>query len=139
MSSMVPLFGPSYAYEAVVDRVVDGDTLDLTIDLGFRTFTRQRVRLYGVDTPEVYGVKKGSEEYLAGKAASDFTKRWVDELNDLEVLIRSHDGKPFGQGKYGRWLVEVWSRDPGEDCQGAPEESLNDALVEAGHAVRVEY
>lgn len=119
-----------YQYNAIVERIVDGDTLDLLIDLGFRTFVKQRVRLYGINTPETFGVKKGSAEYEAGKAATRFVYSWLDGEGS-EVSIQSHDGKPLGQGKYGRWLVEVLlPNDP---------VSLNDALVEAGHAEWVEY
>jgi micrococcal nuclease len=129
-----------WEYNAGVLKVVDGDTLDLEVDLGFRTFQRVRVRLYGIDTPETYGVKKESEEYIAGIAAKGFVERWLANLiastNGTEwqpapVTIRSHDGKPIGAGKYGRWLVEVYPRDGGD--------SLNEELVENGHAERVVY
>jgi len=135
---------PTYVYKASVVRVVDGDTLDLFVDLGFRTWQKIRVRLYGVDTPETYGVKKESAEYEAGMAAKKFVEQWlglvIEEsneqychiiLNPSPVTIRSHDGKELGQGKYGRWIVEVMRED--DDC------SLNEALLDEGHAVAVRY
>jgi micrococcal nuclease len=113
--------------------------LDLFIDLGFCNWSKQRVRLFGLDTPETYGVKKESEEYAKGKAATAYVSEWLDqhapdgllsEANWGPVLITSHDGKDFGQGKYGRWIVIVHS------MRG---ESLNRALLESGHATAIEY
>ena len=52
-----------YKYKATVGRVVDGDTVDVVIDLGFKITTNQRIRLEGINTPETYSVKKDSEEY----------------------------------------------------------------------------
>lgn len=122
-----------YVYDATVLRVVDGDTLDMMVDLGFRTFTKVRVRLYGVNTPETFGVKKESEEYKAGIAARVYVEGWFAEhvYPGSPVLIKSHDGKPLGQGKYGRWLAVVFPKDGGA--------SLNEMLVREGHAESVTY
>ena len=49
----------SYRYRAELDRVVDGDTLDVVIDLGFYIRIKERIRLEGMDTPEIYGVPPG--------------------------------------------------------------------------------
>jgi len=65
-----------YEYRARLVRVVDGDTYDLTIDLGLRVQTKARVRLRGVDTPETYGVRRGSDEWTRGRAAKDFVLEW---------------------------------------------------------------
>lgn len=118
-----------YTYDATVKRVVDGDTLDLLVDLGFRTFVEVRVRLYGIDTPECFGVKKESEEYAKGKAAQKHAHDWC--LRNREVLIKSHDSRPLDKGKYGRWLAVVLPKDGGR--------SLNEELEATGHAVRVSY
>ena len=127
---------PQFIYNADVTRVIDGDTLDLDVDLGFKVHVRVRVRLFGIDTPETYGVKKESEEFKAGTEAKAFVLDWLD-LQAGEscaprapVVIKSHDGKPIGQGKYGRWLVEVFP-----DAGG----SLNEELVRMGHAEVVKY
>ena len=131
---------PHYTYVAKVLRVVDGDTLDIMCDLGFRTFKKVRVRLYGIDTPETYGVKKDSEEYARGKVATEFVEEWLGLKPDAitgfksgsgEVIIRSHDGKPLGQGKYGRWLCDVIK--PGVAL------TLNEALIKNKLAEAVEY
>lgn len=133
---------PNYEYLAVVTRVVDGDTLDVTIDLGFRVFSKQRIRLYGIDTPEIYGVKEGSEEYKKGAFAKAAAIEWLDEYADVSdgdktgvwtVILNTYDGKPLGQGKYGRWLATVWPADRGT------RESLNEYLVGEGHAERKDY
>ena len=130
-----------FEYAATVKRVVDGDTMDLTIDLGFRILTQVRCRLLGVDTPETYGVKKGSEEYQKGMAAKSFVKDWLHDHGEgyietsdghtlARIVVRSHDGGPPRAGKYGRWLVEVM---PFATVLGSI--SLNQALIQAGHAV----
>lgn len=103
-------------HPADVDRVVDGDTIDLMVELGYGMYTKQRVRLARVDTPEVYGVKHSSEEYQPGLEASKFTKEWLSKANG-RVIVQIVDGK----GKYGRWIAEIYS---------PYGESLNDALVE---------
>ena len=128
--------GPQFIYNADVTRVIDGDTLDLDVDLGFKVHVRVRVRLFGIDTPETYGVKKESDEFKAGMAAKAFVLEWLDGLAGescaarAPVVIMSHDGKPIGQGKYGRWLVDVFP-----DVGG----SLNEELVRMGHAEVVKY
>ena len=116
-----------YEYRAEVVRVVDGDTLDLIIDLGFRTYVRDRVRLYGIDTPETFGVKKDSEEYASGMAA----KLRLEELLSLDdngvLKVVTHRDK---KGKYGRWLVELFVDLPGDGGSV----HVNQTLVEEGLA-----
>jgi micrococcal nuclease len=133
-----------YKYKARVSRVVDGDTLDLTIDLGFRTFVKQRVRLYGIDTPEIHGVKRDSEEYQKGKEAQAAVINWLDDVAPIdvgdpqgkwEVFLLSYDGKPLGQGKYGRWLAVIHAPSANPEM----EQCLNDFLVAEGHAAIKTY
>jgi len=124
-----------YEYAIEVERVVDGDTLDLHVDLGFKVGVRVRVRLHGVDTPETYGVKKHSEEWEAGVRAKAFVEHWLATQVEQgrRLVMRSHDGKDLGTGKYGRWLATIDSYGGGT-CR-----VLNDLLVEEGHATRVDY
>lgn len=97
-----------YQYSAVVQKVVDGDTLEIDIDLGLSVWVRgERVRLYGVNTPEVYGVKKGSPEWDEGQKASIFVKEIVRK-NDQVIVETLKDQK----GKYGRYLVVIYIRLP---------------------------
>jgi len=120
---------PSHACEVTVAkvvhtgevvRVVDGDTLELRVDLGYRVTVSDTFRLVGVDTPERYGVKKGSPEYVAGIAASDYVKQWVAD-HGPRVLVYGGEER----GKYGRWLARVCAY-PGTPC-------LNDDLITSGH------
>lgn len=132
-----------WEYNAHVVRVVDGDTLDLRVDLGFTVLVKIRARLHGVDTPETYGVKKGSEEYKAGMLSKQYVEDWLkgfpgegSDNSYLPVKIRSHDGSALGTGKYGRWIVEVFRRDDDPDIDAR---CLNEELVEQGLAETVEY
>lgn len=89
--------GPQYVYRvAKVDRVIDGDTVDLLIDLGFNIFTKQRIRFAGIDTPELRG---GTDESKARARAA--AARVEDLLSSGEVFVRTEHDKT---GKYGRYL-----------------------------------
>tara|TARA_R110000744_G_scaffold57099_4_gene120199 strand:- start:1331 stop:1702 length:372 start_codon:yes stop_codon:yes gene_type:complete len=107
-----------YIYGAKLLRVVDGDTADCMIDLGFDTWVKARLRFRGVDTWEKRTRDKA--EKVKGLAASAFTKEYL-EKNDGNFTIQS-----YGKGKYGRILAEIYIE--GED------KSLNDLLIENGHA-----
>lgn len=116
-----------YNYKALVDRVVDGDTIDVTIDCGFSVYVKERIRLAGIDTPETYGVKKGSEEYLKGMEAKTFVE---DLIMGLNVSIETLKDK---KGKYGRYIARIYiMEDDARIC-------LNDVLVEKGLAKSVTY
>jgi len=127
-----------WEYYAKVLKVVDGDTLDLRVDLGFTASVDIRVRLHGINTPEIHGVKQESLEYAAGLAAESFVIDWLVEaakglgtVLDAPVRIVSHDGDKLHTGKYGRWIAEIY--------RDGDLVSLNAALVGAGHAELVEY
>ncbi len=115
-----------FVYGVTVLRVIDGDTLDLDIDLGFSIkLAGQRVRLLRVNTPE----RKGTTR-KAGDAAWRFATKWLD--SHLSVVIRSRKIEP-GKGEkdsFGRYLVEVY----GVDHTGQ-QKCLNDALLDSGNAV----
>ena len=70
---------PCYRYRARLERVVDGDTIDVLIELGFYVTLRERVRLEGIDTPEIYRVPKDSEEYKKGMEAKEYVERRLNE------------------------------------------------------------
>lgn len=91
-----------YTYKALCRRVVDGDTVDLDIDLGLDAHRYERVRLFGIDTPETYGVKKDSEEYQAGMKAK---ARVAELITSRELWIDTRQDKT---GKYGRYLATIW-------------------------------
>ena len=107
-----------FRYGAKLLRVVDGDTADVMIDLGFSTWVKARLRFKGVDTWEKR--TRNLEEKAKGLLASEFTKKYL-EMNDGKFEIQS-----YGKGKYGRVLAEIFI--DGE------EKSLNDLLIENGHA-----
>ena len=107
-----------YRYGAKLLRVVDGDTADVMIDLGFDTWVKARLRFKGVDTWEKRTRDKA--EKVKGLAASAFTKKYL-EMNDGKFTIQS-----YGKGKYGRVLAEIFI--DGEET------SLNKLLIENGHA-----
>ncbi|CAM5236206.1 Endonuclease YncB(Thermonuclease family) OS=Streptomyces griseomycini OX=66895 GN=FHS37_006624 PE=4 SV=1 [Streptomyces griseomycini] len=98
-------------YPATLQHLVDADTYDLNIDLGFGISTRQRVRLLGLNTPE-----KNAPE---GKAAKAWAADWFTQ-HAPGLVVRTHHKE-----KYGRWLATITAAD------GA---SLNSALLDAGHA-----
>jgi len=92
-----------YSYEAELINVVDGDTYDFQVDLGFNTYKKMRVRLLEVDTAEIYGVKMESEEYKRGQRQKEFA---TDKLNSADTIVLK-TYKNNETGKYGRYLAEV--------------------------------
>ena len=83
---------------------------------------RQKLRLLGVDTPELRGSTR-----VAGRAARDFVREMLP--GNGEVLLKTHKGRK--KGKWGRWLCELW-------IEKGPQQlvCVNDELLRAGHAVR---
>lgn len=115
-----------YTYKATVERVVDGDTIDLIIDLGFKITTFQRIRLRGINTPETYRVKKDSEEYKEGMQAKAFVLERITNNNNQVIVETDKD-----VGKFGRYLGLIRLADS--------EQTLNDELVEKGFAEYKSY
>lgn len=109
---------PSYAYEAVVERVIDGDTIRAVIDVGFGTQVREKLRLRGLDCPEI--------ETEEGKLASDFVKARLKPGSG--ILLKT---TPSGD-KYGRYVADVYFADP-----KGREVYLNNLLLGEGLAVLV--
>ena len=106
----------AFVYNATLDRIVDGDTFDCVISLGFDVYLhKQRVRLSGIDTPE--SRTRDLEEKKLGLAAKERLK----ELCKGKFKIKS-----LGKGKYGRILGIPYTEDGKDICQ---------ILVDEGHAV----
>ena len=105
-----------YFYNAEVTRIVDGDTIDVIIDLGFNIWIKERLRLYGLNTPETR--TKDAEEKEKGLKAKKYVENQINSNSGM-VQIQS-----FGKGKYGRVLAEVW----------VGKSNLNEALISNGHA-----
>jgi len=106
-------------YSAVLMRVVDGDTCDAMIDLGFDTWVKKRIRFYGVDTWE--SRTRNLEEKAKGLEAKAYVKDLLENSDEGKFLLKSH-----GVGKYGRVLGELFVK--------GHESSVNELLKENGHA-----
>ena len=105
-----------YEYNVSITKVVDGDTVDVDIDLGFgMSYKKQRVRLMGIDTPE--SRTRDLVEKLFGKASKKHLKELLSEGN---ITLRSHD-----KGKFGRILGELFINDI----------SINQKMIDDHHAV----
>ena len=89
-----------YEYNCQVTRVVDGDTIDVILDLGFKILHKSRVRLFGIDTPE--SRTRDKDEKVRGKMASKFLQ---DVINSGNVVIRTE--LKDSRGKFGRVLGTV--------------------------------
>ena len=118
-----------YEYNAKVDRVVDGDTIDVIIDLGFSVWKKMRVRMEGINTPE--SRTRDLEEKKRGLAAKDRLKEILLYNNNKCIL------KVSGVGKYGRALATVLvdSLSPLNGEDGVTLIDVNKQLIEEGHAV----
>ena len=114
-----------YEYFAELRRVVDGDTVDVTIDCGFKMHIKERVRLKGINTPECR--TRDLEEKARGLAAK---ARLIDILAswDNKMIIRTSIDK---KGKFGRLLGELIH----PDGQVSRDDNANKMLLEEGHAV----
>jgi len=111
-------------YGATVLGVVDGDTIDLMIDLGFNIHHKIRVRLFGVNTPE--SRTKDLKEKELGLKAKSFTQDWL--TRHKWVFLNTIPDK---NDKYGRVLAKIYSSDNIEDPKTA---CLNTDIIQAGHA-----
>ena len=110
-----------------VNKVVDGDTIDVTIDLGFGIYKKERVRIAGIDTPEKR--TRDLEEKELGIDATNYMKDRLDGVlhGDEELTIRTE--LKGGVGKYGRLLGWIYSTD------GDPELSINEEMIKFGYAL----
>ena len=126
MGAMVPPSRKScYNFRVTeINRVVDGDTIDVTIDLGFDLYKKERVRIAGVDTPEKR--TRDLEEKALGIDATNWLKNKLTETikGDEELTIRTE--LKGGMGKYGRLLGWLYV---GEDTI-----SLNEQMITEGYA-----
>ncbi len=110
---------PAYLYRAHVVRVVDGDTIDVDIDLGFYIWIKkQRIRLVEIDAPSMRG-----KDREAGLAAASYL---TDLIDGKVIIIRTIKGPDGGEkrGKFGRWLGRIYL--DGID--------INQHMIDVGHA-----
>ena len=126
MGAMTPPSRKScYNFRVIkINRVVDGDTIDVTIDLGFDLYKKERVRVAGVDTPEKR--TRDKEEKALGIDATNWLKEKLESTlrGDSELSVRTE--LVGGVGKYGRLLGWLYI--------GDSELSLNEQMISEGYA-----
>lgn len=111
-----------HEYKATLIRVVDGDTVWLEVDLGFRITMKVDFRLYGIDAPERYGIKADPE-------AAERSKKYLELLLAPLPIGRPQalTIKTYKPDKYGRWLADIWTEDGN---------SVNNLMLLTGNAVQ---
>jgi micrococcal nuclease len=113
-----------YIYRAKLDRVVDGDTIDAMIDVGFNIWVKKRIRYMGVDAWE--SRTRDLEEKKMGLAAKARNKELLEKVSAKSGYFRL---KSHGVGKYGRVLGEIFI----QDSEGK-QYNINEQLKIEGHA-----
>ena len=109
-----------YWYRCELDRVIDGDTVVLHLDLGCNTWIRsQPCRLYNINTPEMRGVER-----VGGIDARNHMIKLLDSAGG-DLMCKTHKDK---QGKYGRWLVELYHHG----------NNLNEQMITDGYALSMD-
>ena len=112
-----------YEYRCNIVKIIDGDTVDVDIDLGFGVWmTNERVRLYGIDTPE--SRTRDLEEKKYGLLAKSFLIKMLEDEGGK--VLKTHKD---AEGKFGRVLGELWRTTDFAD------KSINDYMIERHHAV----
>jgi micrococcal nuclease len=112
-----------YQYRCKVVKIIDGDTVDVDIDLGFGVWLhKERIRLYGIDTPE--SRTRDLEEKKYGLAAKQFLTNMLND--DGGIVLKTHKD---AEGKFGRILGELWR------TTNYADKSINEYLIEKHHAV----
>jgi micrococcal nuclease len=124
----IPMLTPStlYFYKATPFYIVDGDTCDMEVDLGFETSLKTRFRLYGIDAWETKGTEKDK-----GLKAKEFVEKSIKNKPCMIVSIKDK------RDKYGRWLAIILV--PVVDGTDGDYWILNQSLVENGHAIYADY
>mgnify|MGYP001193901195 FL=1 len=113
-----------YIYRAKLDRVVDGDTVDALIDVGFDIWFKKRIRFMGLDTWE--SRTRDLEEKKLGKLAKERTRQLLEDVSSKSGYFRV---KSHGLGKYGRVLGEIFIMD-----KDGKQWNVNETLIAEGHA-----
>lgn len=108
-----------FHYKATLGRVVDGDTIDVTLNLGFDIYYKARIRFMGINAPE--SRTRDAVEKEAGLAAKRYVEDWISALENKVIIETSLDEK----GKFGRILGRILNEEG---------ECLNEEMVSLGHA-----
>ncbi len=113
-----------YIYRGKLERVVDGDTIDALIDVGFDIWVKKRIRYRGIDTWE--SRTRNLEEKKKGLAAKERNKELLEKVSNKSGYFRL---RSYGVGKYGRVLADIFIQDKeGKDI------CINESLITEGHA-----
>ena len=107
-----------YTYRAKIVKVYDGDTVTAVVDLGFGITNKIKVRLKGINTPELRG-----DERALGIISRDFLR---EKILNKDIVVETFKDK---KGKYGRYIGTLWIND----------ENINELLVEQGLAEKKDY
>ena len=125
-----------YEYTTTIRRIVDGDTVDIWIDLGFSVRIKERVRLAGIDTPESRTRDKREKKF--GKMATARVEELLPIDTEFRAVSRSYDSR----GKFGRAMLDFHLPDGRMLCQALIDEKLavayhgqNKAEIRANHEV----
>jgi len=113
-----------YIYRAKLERVVDGDTIDALIDVGFDIWVKKRIRYMGIDTWE--SRTRDLDEKAKGLAAKERNKELLEKVSAKSGYFRL---KSHGVGKYGRVLGEIFIQD-----ETGKQYNINETLKTEGHA-----
>ena len=113
-----------YIYRGKLERVVDGDTIDALIDVGFDIWVKKRIRYSGIDTWE--SRTRDLEEKAKGLEAKARDKELLLEISSKSGYFRL---KSYGVGKYGRVLGEIFIED-----KDGKQYNINETLINEGHA-----
>lgn len=111
---------------AEVRRVIDGDTVEVLLDTGYRQRLVQTIRVEGIDTCEIFGTKKESDEYQTGMKQKQFAEEFLDVDGEFPIAVTTLE-----EGKYGgRWIgfLEVGGEWQGTNYVNGTR--LADALIE---------
>ncbi len=112
-----------YEYRCKVVKIVDGDTVDVDIDLGFGVWLKkERIRMFGIDTPE--SRTRDLDEKKYGLMAKDYITKLLNDEGGIVLKTRKD-----AEGKYGRILGELWRTTDFADT------SINDLMIKNHHAV----
>ena len=119
-----------------IEKVVDGDTVDAVIDLGFDVRFCGRIRLLGIDTPE--SRTRDLEEKFYGKLSTAALKSWLhwaimSDRDDIEIKLRCPEAD--SRGKFGRILGELWINCTADGQEFSGWTNLNKWMCENGYAV----
>ena len=113
-----------YIYRGKLERVVDGDTIDALIDVGFDIWIKKRIRYSGIDTWE--SRTRDLEEKAKGLEAKARNKELLEKVSSKSGYFRL---KSHGVGKYGRVLGEIFIED-----KDGKQYNINETLISEGHA-----